>query len=351
MTNADSQFIRPMSLAELLDRAIGLYRRNFFKFIGIIAIPLIPLNILQMVVSYFTNSSLTTRAQSGTNPFSAEVLLGYAGMLVIGFFQFILVQGIGTAALTRAIADNYTGQQVGILDSYDRIGKSWLSLIVALILMAVIFIPAYIWTFFIPCVGWITGPGLLIFLYLAVLPLISPVVVLENPGATGALRRAWDLARSRFWWLLGCALVLYLFGWLIVQGPVLLLTFLLSTLLQAYPLLMEQQLIVSTILQSLTTLFTSLLYLPIQITLMTLVYFDLRARSEGLDLAMQLSVEPQNEIDVVPLPDIAAQSPAPFLTTTDAGRFALLSLAVVALYGLLFGLIFGIAALLIPAVP
>jgi hypothetical protein len=330
-----------MSLGELLDRAIGLYRRNFLKFVGVIAIPYVPLTALQMAVSYFTTNSMVSQAQAGSNPFNAGVLLGYGGTLLISVVRFILVQGIATAALTRAISDHYTGRTIGILDAYDRIGKAWINLIVALILMFLLIIPAYIWTM-IPCIGWFTGPGLLLFLYLAVMPLIAPVIVLEDAGVTVALRRAWDLARSRFWWLLGCALVLTLFGQLIVTGPVLLLNLLLQSLMGLYPMLMEQQLIVSTIVQNLITLFTSLLYLPIQITIMTLVYFDLRARSEGLDLALQLSDEPANETDVIQLPNISSQSHVPFLTTTDAGRFALLSLGVVALYFLLFGALYAL---------
>jgi hypothetical protein len=35
--------LRAMSLPELLDQAIRLYRQNFVKFVGIIAIPYIPL--------------------------------------------------------------------------------------------------------------------------------------------------------------------------------------------------------------------------------------------------------------------------------------------------------------------
>jgi hypothetical protein len=346
--------MRPMTLAELLDRAIGLYRQNFFKFIGIIAIPFIPLTALQMGLSFFTTSSMMSGisrvgGSPVVNPFNSSILLAYFGIFVVAVAQFILVQGVATAALTRAISDNYTGQKTSIVDAYDRIGTSWVNLIVALLFMLLIFIVVFIWMI-IPCVGWFTGPGMFFFLSLAVSPLVAPIIVLEKQGAMDAVRRAWDLARSRFWWLMGCVLVLALFGQLIVTGPVLLFNVLLRSVMSLYPAVMEQQVLISSIVQNMVTMFTSLLYLPIKITIMTVVYFDLRARSEGLDLALQVSSAPENETDVVHLPEITtlAQS-EPFFTTTDAGRFALLSLAGMALYAILISVVFALTALAMPA--
>ena len=355
MTNSSSQFIRPMTLAELLDRALGLYRQNFFKFIGIIAIPYIPLMLIQAGLSFFTTSSLMsgmTRvgAAPPANPFNASVLFAYLGIFAVAVVQFVLVQGVATAALTRAISDNYTGQPIDILGSYGKIGGSWARLIGALLLMALIYVFVIIWMI-IPCVGWFTGPGLFFFLSLAVTPLIAPIIVLENLNVTDSIRRAWDLARSRFWWLMGCALVLTLFGQLIITGPVFLLRFVITAGANLYPMSFEQQLTISTIVQNLVTTFTSLLYLPIQLTIMTVVYFDLRARSEGLDLALQISNAPEDEMEVVSLPDISSQSaPEPFFTTTDAGRFALLSLAGMALYMIFIAVIFAVVALTMPAI-
>ena len=69
-------------------------------------------------------------------------------------------------------------------------------------------------------IGWLTGPGVLFFVGLVVSPLVAPVVALEKLGVMDSIRRAWDLARSRFWWLIGYAFVLTLLGQLIVTGPV-----------------------------------------------------------------------------------------------------------------------------------
>lgn len=42
MSATDLSYLRPLSLGQLFDQAIRLYRRNFWKFVGIIAVVQIP---------------------------------------------------------------------------------------------------------------------------------------------------------------------------------------------------------------------------------------------------------------------------------------------------------------------
>ena len=51
--------IRPMALGEILDKAIRLYRQNFLTFMGIFAIPYIPMVIIQMIFSILYTTTLT----------------------------------------------------------------------------------------------------------------------------------------------------------------------------------------------------------------------------------------------------------------------------------------------------
>jgi hypothetical protein len=347
MTESAVSIIRPMTLGELLDRGIRLYRQNFFKFISIFAIPYIPLALIQAAVSIFSTTSLV-QTTNNTSPeeilFSPGMVAATAGGFLIFFVQFIFVQGVATAALTRAVANNYTGKPVDIIDSYRTLSTSWLKLVLALILIFILVVILSIWMI-IPCVGWFSGPGMLFFISLVVSPLIPAVITLENNDIFSSIRRAWDLARSRFWWLVGCALVLTVFGSLIVSGPVFLINWILTYIASTFELDYELQLAVTTIIQNLVTIFTNLLYMPLKLTIMTVVYFDLRARSEGLDLALQIPASPDSENQVISLPEISAKTQTPLITGIDIGRFALLSLVSLALYGLLFVVIFGILGL------
>ena len=148
------------------------------------------------------------------------------------------------------------------------------------------FLAALIWTILVPCVGWLTGPSILIFLSWAIGPLTIPIVVLEKKGGAAALRRAWDLVRRYFWRVTGFALLLIIFGQILIAGPAALAQFLLTATLSTPPEDIAAQSIMQSLISSVINLFFSLLYNPLQLTAFTLMYFDLRVRTEGFDLAI-----------------------------------------------------------------
>jgi len=239
VNSAPPPAFQPLTLGELLDRAIRLYRRHFATFVGIIAVMQIPLSLVGLIVSLLTFGGLADRLSAparpvDNDPFSVlgpEYFVGLAGSLVLSFVWLVLIGGVATAATTRAIADSYLGQPVGILEAYRRISRAWPTLVVALVVAAILYLGLVIW-FIVPCVGWATGLGLLIFFAAVVMPLIAPIVVLEKRPALESIRRAWDLGRRRFWWVLGFVVVLFLFGQLIVSGPIALLSFVFQFLMQ-----------------------------------------------------------------------------------------------------------------------
>jgi hypothetical protein len=352
--------LRPLRLGELLDQAIRLYRRNFITFIGIIAVIYIPLMILQTASTALLTSSIGGLA-TASRP--EEIFTNYAywgGLLstfIITFIQFILVQGIATGALTRAVADNYLGRQTGILDAYRGIGKSWTSLLGALLFVGLLAFVIFLWWLIVPCIGWFTGLGMLTFLMAAVSPLVAPVVVLERTGpwstptdtiiertgkfitrTFGSIRRAWDLARRRFWPVLGTIFVLYLFSLLIVNGPAAIVNAILTQVITSFGDV-TTQLVITTIVQSLVSLVFVLLYYPLQMAAFTLIYFDLRVRTEGFDIAL-LTMNASEPVDVanvsqVPVP----QSNERLITGPELGNFAILTLGAIGLYVLFFSLI------------
>jgi hypothetical protein len=344
MATTTVPFIRPLSLAELLDQAIALYRRNFLTFIGIIAIPYIPLGILQGLSSYLSTSSLVNVESTPDTVFTdPNYLLGMSGLFILGLIQFILVQGVATAALTRAIADNYTGRPVNILDAYRSVGPSWWRLVGALIASMLIVIATLIWTL-IPCVGWFTGFGILFFIGAIVNPFIAPIVVMEKRGWFGAFRRAWDLGRSRFWWLVGFALILGLLSILLIQLPVYLIQWG-AGMAFGEQADYQQQLLISNVLQIMVSVISGLLYLPLSLTAMTIVYFDLRVRSEGFDLALQAAGEFNEKVNIVSLAETSPPTQGSFISGMDFGYFILLTVGMIALYALLASTLVGLAAL------
>jgi hypothetical protein len=350
--------LRPLSLGKLLDQAIRLYRRNFFTFIGIIAIVQIPLTVIQLVVSLLTFGDFFSQLEqaSGGGPltdpteiFTPAYFSGIGVSLLLGIAGLFLIKGVATAALTRAIADNYLGESVGITESYRKIREAWLPLIIALIVAVVVSVGLFIWTL-VPCVGWLTGGGILVFFWMVVVPLIAPIIVLEKQTATQSIRRAWDLARRRFWWVLGFVFILFIFAQLVITGPATLINLIFQFVLGSPLEFSASRAITQTVIQSLVQLVFSLVYLPLQLTAITLLYFDLRVRTEGFDLALlsaTASTGPAEEVS-----DLTTQAPRPeqgnWITLPEMGYFALIELGALVLYVvfvvIIGGLVFALMA-------
>jgi len=351
--------LRPLRLGELLDQAIRLYRRNFLTFIGIIAVVYVPLTILQTAASTAMTSSLFEGVSTPEAIFSNYTYwIGFFSTIILAFVQFVLVQGVATGAMTRAVADNYLGEKTSILDAYRGIGKSWLTLLGALIFVFLVLILITLWWIFVPCIGWFTGLGMLAFLAAAVNPMVAPVVVLETSGPWSSpsdnllvrlgnwvirsvlsVRRAWSLARRRFWPVLGTIFVLYLFSLIIVNGPVAIANF---VLVQAFDLFDEpsMQLVFTSIIQALISLVAILIYYPLQLTAFTLVYFDLRVRTEGFDIALlTMASDLTDASQAMEAPALVAGER--LITGPDLGNFAILTLAAAGIFILFYSVVLG----------
>ncbi|MDX1377745.1 MAG: hypothetical protein R3307_02760 [Anaerolineales bacterium] len=336
--------LRPLKLGELLDQAIRLYRRNFLTFIGIIAVVYVPITILQTASSALLSSSILDFTPSAPEEiFSrSSYWIGMLSTLLLAFLQIFLVQGIATGALAHAVGNSYLGKKTGILEAYRGIGKSLLSLLGALLLLGLFSIAAFLWWVIIPCLGWFTGLGMIVFLAGAIAPLTAPAVVLEGNGAFEGVRRAWSLARRRFWPLLGYILVLYLFSLLIVNGPAGIVGAVLTGAAGSGSFSdPNTYFMVTTIIQARVSLVATLIYYPLQMTAFTLIYFDLRVRTEGFDIAIQ-TMEPNSETDEEQLmPAPPPQTGERLITWPEIGNFAILTLGAVGIYIIFFSVLMG----------
>lgn len=336
MATNEFSVLRPLNLGELLDRAIRLYRQNFLKFIGIVALFQIPFTLIQLLLSLSTNRRLYSWEQglySGSyNGFTGYPFLELLGSLALAVASFILIQGLATAVLTRAIADNYLGEEVEILSAYQKIGSTWVRVLGAFIFMGVLLIPLGIWTL-VPCIGWLTGPGMILYLYVAISPFVAPVVVLERRGVGDSLRRAWELVRRRFWWVLGFLIVLMIFAQLLSTIPNIFINlglgFVLGDSIDS-PITYST---IQTISQSFVGLAANLIYVPLQLIAITLVYFDLRVRTEGFDLAMLANADaPLTGITNLTSEAPSAPTSQALVTTPELVHFAAVSAVAVVMY-------------------
>lgn len=324
-----SLYLRPMRMGLILDQAARLYRNNFVPFMGIVALVQVPIAIIQILLN------LATVSGSGIPNLTATLGVSLLSTLL----SFIFIQGIGTAAMTRAVADNYLGEKTGALDAYRKIGGGWLYLLAALFILGLIGIVAALWLL-VPCIGWLTGLGILAYLSVVIAPLVAPIIVLEGGSASEGWRRAWELARQRFWWIFGFFAVLYVFNLLVVIGPSTLVSYILTFVWSFSGSDPGASLIGQLVIQQLVTVSLGLIFLPFQLAATTLVYFDLRVRSEGFDLAVRAQDGDNEQHVVAELMSGAPQADqASLMTSRELGYFAVLTLVPVGLYFAFFFLL------------
>lgn len=337
--------LEPLGIGELLDRAVRLYRNNFLKYIGIVAIVQIPLTLIQLLTSYLMLSS-SSEIIYGETDILGTYAAGLGGTVIIAILSFILIQGVAIATLTRSISDSYLGQPQDVITTLKSIGPLWPRILLALLGIGFLAIGIVIWTL-VPCAGWLTGLGMLFFITTVMTPMVAPIIVIEKRGASSAIRRAWELVRRRFWWVLGFMLLLTLFAQLIITVPTTLINLIVSSLTSGSSDLMASYSLAQLISETTVSLATSLIYLPFRLVAVTLLYFDIRIRTEGFDLTILAQQESSSarDLQMTPLdiPDITEKQ---LITSTEIGYFVLVTLLAVVLYGLLvlLGGVIGLAS-------
>lgn len=287
--------LHPLTIGQIIDRAARLYRRQFWTYWSILAVVQIPMAILSLVTVYFAFDNFVTLFEDPTaglnmNPISTNIASSLNTLLSLFVLQF------ANAALCVVVAEGYFGGKMTIGEAFGRLRQRWQSIagvsILSLAFMIALGIATLIAIFTL--LGWLAGLGAFLFYLWVVYPLVIPAIMLEGHSAWTAIARAWRLAKPRFWiliwWIIALSLLI-----LAIQSGIqgLLLTVLGATIFEG---VMNQEfgntemmaLMGTTIGSVLVGLFTN----PLRVTVMTLIYFDLRVRAEGLDLVAQTSALP-----------------------------------------------------------
>ncbi len=301
--------LRPLSLGELLDAAIYIYRKNFITLFGVVALVNAPVLVLQVLATLLAlpgNLSLATFGGTAPPATSTLVLLAYYAVLV-GLSILGAVFGVfQIGALAAAVSEAYHRRASSVKQAYVKALGRWPSLLIAFVILGGIgmvlvgfFFGSFILLSLSPallgptspaslaaamlaplmCLGIV--PGLILFLFFATrLAFTFHIIVLENLNAGTALRRSWNLVGGQFWRVLFTLAILVLFVYLVTIGPVYLTQF---AVLALIPTSFAWMTVISTISQSVI----SALVTPVEFAVLTLLYYDLRIRKEGYDLELQ----------------------------------------------------------------
>jgi hypothetical protein len=248
-------------VGEVVDTAIGLYRRNWKLLVGTAAIVVVPVQILSSFLNrdYFSQfTGLYRSFRHGLAPTATGPGVGSLGSLLA-----LLALPFLTVALATAVASCYMGSPITPGQAWRRtMRRFWAILGLGLVR------------------GVLIGVGFLLFvvpaIFLAVQLLVAPVaLVVEEAGPVTALERSWRLT-GRHWWRMCGVEVLKAamagFGYGLVEAPALALGFV------AGP--------VGWVFLAIAGSLGQLVVAPLVVAVTVVAYFDLRIRKEAFDLAV-----------------------------------------------------------------
>jgi hypothetical protein len=268
--------LRPLGFSELFDGIVNAAARNFLTFARIVLVVAIPARVAEVVILTATVSDpkdITSRSAFSSQ---ASPTNGALGVNLTVALLGALVVVIGIALCFKAAAAAYGGTRVSwrssVTFALPRLGPVlWVAIIgglgVAAGLIALV-VPG-IWL----AIGWSVS---------------IPALLFEGLGPARALGRSFELVRGRWWATFGTLLV----AWVIASIA--------SGLIQSgFDALMSTSLgdhvLPAAVLDALGGVVAGAVVLPIQAIAVAMIYFDLRARKERLDLdelARRLDIEP-----------------------------------------------------------
>jgi hypothetical protein len=259
--------LRPLSVGEIIDVAIKIWRRHLPTLARIVFVVVAPVQVLAALVASSVSSTDTVfnGVDAAGNPsVDTHALAGWLAGMVTAEILSGLAFLIASAAVLRAVSVAYLGGTPEWRDSLraatSRLGSLiWLGLLMGggLALSAVaLFIP-FIWL----GVSWSVA---------------FPVLIAEGQRGTGAMGRAFRLVRGRWWPTFGALLLGFLFQFflgLVVGIP-------LGFLTANWDRGSAAAIAVTTVVSVASSVITT----PFMAAVLVLIYFDLRVRKEGFDL-------------------------------------------------------------------
>ena len=301
-TPSGAATLRPLGIGDVIDRVFGIYRARAVGLfvIGLILFVAVVLAWILMTVlfavtagSTFARLSVPSTASPAAvlaNPAFVEAIAGLFVFFIVGWLVTLLIGAIFTGAVIDAAAAVHLGQTRSISQSLAIGFRSSLRIFLAGLLASVaVGIIGVVYNL----IGELFENSLLLFLlslvyffvlfYVQASWFVAPVVAtIERHGPISSLRRSWQLSTGFRWRIVG------LFLLLIVLFIVLLLL-----IVFAVGLIASANQAAGAVAVFIAIFAAVPLWMPLFFGTMTVLYYDLRVRKEGLDLELAAEAMPR----------------------------------------------------------
>jgi len=288
--------LRPLDFGDKIGATFKVYQSNFTILITIVAIVVIPLQILAALVGWLFANDLPIDPDTGlidAEAIEASMIVGFLGTAILLAIITAIGTLLATAGVMKAIADHALGAAPDWQDSlrfaWSKIGPLVVGSIFYGLGLAGVMVAAVIALIVLVAmldafgafVGVIVLIGAVVFVVVLAVSwsVWVPAVLLENKSGAKALGRSNDLTKGRRWPTLGFLVVIYIIVGLINASVGGMLSRLFSDPLA------------QTVINIALTVFTT----PIAAAAIVVLYFDHRVRSEPFDiehLANELGGDP-----------------------------------------------------------
>ncbi len=265
------EHLRPLTVGEILDSSFRLYRRRFGALVGVCAVVVVPLALVQLVVNLSAQETTTVTRFGGSIYRSTAVSSGtQLFLLLFGLLISGLNITVAQGAAMRILSDHYLGTETSWSESLRYAFARFGSLL---------------WIVILTGLAWIFGaffcfiPGIYLYVSFAV---VMPVRLIEDERGGQALSRSRALVAGR-WWPTFSTLLVVLF----ITTT---LTFVVTVFVGGSTILATNTASSTTtrVVTELLTAGVNVIVTPISAAVATIIYFDLRVRKEGFDLALMI---------------------------------------------------------------
>lgn len=304
----DAMQFEPMSVGGILDKTFTLYRRNFLRFVTIVAVVQVPVALISLIwLSLLAQGVPAARPRTqveasepmpaGTDAAfdpgrdeepSGGTMAAFGGGYVVLLLAAIVGNALCQAALARSVAEAYLGNETTVGQTFRFVLPKLLTLIGATLL-----------------VGLAVGVGIMLLVVPGVifglwLWLTTPSIVMENRGVISGMSRSKALTSGNLGKVFAVGFLATVIG-IIITVPISWITAFASGLL------FRDNVTLLTFASQFGGLVGKVLAAPIGAAAAILLYYDLRIRKEGFDLQMlaQSMASNQGQSGALRLPENA----------------------------------------------